>query len=484
MAIQSLASDRVGKQCLWYYKGMNEIEAVSAHQPSVTYHGAARMVTGTMHLVHAAGKRILLDCGSISGGSRDQDPFDLPFPFDPAEIDAVVLTHCHQDHCGRLASLVMQGFDGPIYTTQPSRDILEVLLFDTARIREQELMMRGRKHHGGPRPKVRFGTAEAHHTLDLVEVTPLGKPVVIDGDIELTLLEAGHILGSAMVHLAWQELGRTWRLTFTGDLGRSGFPFQHPHVALPPADLLLCESTYGGEAHDTAEMMAQNMARAIRRAASEGGKILIPAFSLGRTHIILHYLRKWMNQGVIPNLPIHVDSPLGRKLHKVFLRYPGEFSEKYRDDLEVDWLEGRDDATDVSFREGARIIVASGGMLEGGRILHHLRFHIDDPRATLLLVSYQAPGTLGEQILEKGDSVRFNGRRWNKWIDVVQVRGFSGHADHKDLLAAIEPLAGNVRQIRLVHGEPDRAEALAKALVARGFNDVRLPEMHETTQLS
>jgi metallo-beta-lactamase family protein len=246
----------------------------------------------------------------------------------------------------------------------------------------------------------------------------------------------------------------------------------------------VCESTYGGEKHDTAEVMAENMAKAIHRAANEGGKILIPAFSLGRTQLIIHYLRKWIRQGVIPNLRIHVDSPLGRKLHKTFLRHPAEFAEPYRDDLEIDWLEGRDDATDVSLSDGSRIIVASGGMLEGGRILHHLRFHIDDPRATLLLVSYQAPGTLGEQMLEKNDSIRFNGRRWNKWINVTQVRGFSGHADHADLLAAITPLAGSVGKIRLVHGETERSEAIAGALKARGFADVAVPEMHETATLS
>lgn len=463
---------------------MSDIDPVPSGQPSITFHGAARMVTGTMHLVQANGRQILLDCGSHSGGSKDEDPFDLPFPFDPSRIDAVILTHCHNDHCGRLASLVTRGFEGPIYTTVANKDILEVLLFDTARIREQESMLRGRKGGGGNRRVVRFGTAEAYRAIDQVEVVPLNRKVTLDGDIQLELFEAGHILGAAMVNLAWTQLGRDWRLTFTGDLGRSGFPFQHPHAPLPAADLLVCESTYGGEKHDTAEVMAENMAKAIRKAANEGGKILIPAFSLGRTQLIIHYLRKWIRQGIIPNLRIHVDSPLGRKLHKTFLRHPAEFVEPYRDDLEIDWLEGRDDATDVSLSDGSRIIVASGGMLEGGRILHHLRFHIDDPRATLLLVSYQAPGTLGEQMLEKNDSIRFNGRRWNKWINVTQVRGFSGHADHADLLAAITPLAGSVGRIRLVHGEIERSEAIAGALKARGFTDVGVPEMHETATLS
>lgn len=463
---------------------MSDIDPVPSGQPSITFHGAARMVTGTMHLVQANGRQILLDCGSHSGGSKDEDPFDLPFPFDPSRIDAVILTHCHNDHCGRLASLVTRGFEGPIYTTPANKDILEVLLFDTARIREQESMLRGRKGGGGNRRVVRFGTAEAYRAIDQVEVVPLNRKVTLDGDIQLELFEAGHILGAAMVNLAWTQLGRDWRLTFTGDLGRSGFPFQHPHAPLPAADLLVCESTYGGEKHDTAEVMAENMAKAIRKAANEGGKILIPAFSLGRTQLIIHYLRKWIRQGIIPNLRIHVDSPLGRKLHKTFLRHPAEFAEPYRDDLEIDWLEGRDDATDVSLSDGSRIIVASGGMLEGGRILHHLRFHIDDPRATLLLVSYQAPGTLGEQMLEKNDSIRFNGRRWNKWINVTQVRGFSGHADHADLLTAITPLAGSVGKVRLVHGEIERSEAIAGALKARGFTDVGVPEMHETATLS
>jgi len=447
----------------------------------VTFHGAARMVTGTMHLVEVAGRRILLDCGSIATGKMEDNKPPEPFPFDPTSLDAVVLTHSHHDHCGRLASLVRDGYDGPIFTHATNVELLEVLLRDSARVQEREASMA--RHRGGKNIEPRFDTADAELTIDLCESLDYGESVTIGDDIELTLRDAGHILGSSMATIGWRQNERDRKLTFTGDLGRSGIDFHPPPAALPVSDYLICESTYGGELHDSVEVMAQKTGLAIRRAVREGGKILIPAFSLGRTQMVVHFLQTWMQEGIVPPLDIHVDSPLGHKFAKVYDRHPEGFSVPLRIFDDIDWLENRDDAMDASLSPGSRIVIASGGMLEGGRILQHLKHHVDDPRCTLLMVSFQAPGTLGEKALQENDSIHFGGKRWNKWLAVEQVRGFSGHADHNDFLRAVTPLEGKTSKVMLVHGDVERAEKLAKAFATKNLGKIDMPELGQTIEL-
>ena len=453
----------------------------SSNNPRITFFGAARMVTGSMHLLEAGGQRILLDCGSVATGKMNQDKPPEPFPFDPQSVDAVVLTHSHHDHCGRLATLVRDGFDGPIFTHPINIELLGLLLRDSARIQEQEASTSRRR--GGPVVVPRFDTADAELTLDLCEPIEYGQKASLSDGIEVGLRDAGHILGSAMAHIAWRQNDRDRSLTFTGDLGRSGVDFHPPPAALPACDYLLCESTYGGEYHDSVEVMARKTGQAIRRAVREGGKVLIPAFSLGRTQMVVHFLQTWMREGIVPPLDIHVDSPLGHRFAKVYDRSPEGFSVPLRIFDDIDWLETRDGAMDASLSPGSRIIIASGGMLEGGRILQHLKHHVDDPRCTLLLVSFQAPGTLGEQALQEDDSIRFAGKRWNKWIAVEQVRGFSGHADHGDFLNATAPLEGKTTQVMLVHGEEERAEKLAAAFSTRGLGTITIPNLGQTVEL-
>lgn len=453
----------------------------SSRNPRVTFFGAARMVTGSMHLLEVGERRILLDCGSIATGRMEDAKPPEPFPFDPTSLDAVILTHSHHDHCGRLATLVRDGFDGPIYTHSTNVELLEVLLRDSARVQEREASMA--RHRGGRHVEPRFDTADAELTIDLCEPLGYGEKLNLGDDMELCLRDAGHILGSAMATISWRRNGRDRSLTYTGDLGRSGVDFHPPPASLPASDYLICESTYGGELHDSVETMAQKTALAIRRAVREGGKILIPAFSLGRTQMVVHFLQTWMSEGIVPGLDIHVDSPLGHKFAKVYDRHPEGFSVPLRIFDDIDWLENRDDAMDASLSPGSRIIIASGGMLEGGRILQHLKHHVDDPRCTLLLVSFQAPGTLGEKALQENDSIHFGGKRWNKWLSVEQVRGFSGHADHNDFLRAVEPLEGKTSRVMLVHGDLERAEKLASAFQTKNLGKINLPELGQTIEL-
>jgi metallo-beta-lactamase family protein len=452
--------------------------------PIVTFWGAAQSVTGSMHLVEVSGERILLDCGSVRGERGPSRARAATFPFDPATINAVVLSHAHTDHCGNLPNLVRQGFDGPIYCTPATRDLIALMLGDSARIQEEDArvhsIVSGDSADG--LPSTSAGQL-VEQTLRQCVAVPYGESVPVTPHAELRLLDAGHILGSAMVALKLAGPRGDVTLTFTGDLGRRGLPFLHAADAVPAADLLLCESTYGGRLHQSIDAMADTLARVIERSADEGGVVLIPAFSLGRTQLVVHYLQRWVNSGRLPRLPIFVDSPLAADIADVHACYPESFPEPLSGTEQrgspVHYVRSPQESDELAEQPGPCVIVASGGMCDGGRIVKHLRRHIDDPRASLVLVSYQAPDSLGRKLLERKPKVRFHGRNWNKWIDVVEVNGFSGHADRDDFLAYLGPLAERTGKVRLVHGEPEQAWALADRLCEAGFADVDVPAREE-----
>jgi metallo-beta-lactamase family protein len=361
------------------------------------------------------------------------------------------------------------------------------MLADSARIQEEEERVLSVVGGEGTGPSTAVSPRRhVEQTLDQCITVAYGEAVQVTPHAELRMLDAGHILGSAMVALKLAGPRRDVTLTFTGDLGRRGLPFLKDADPVPAADLLLCESTYGGRLHQTVEAMADTFAAVVARSAGEGGIVLIPAFSLGRTQLVVHYLRRWMNEGRLPHLPIFVDSPLAADIADVYTLYPELFPEPPLGEDgngEVQYVRSPRESDELAERRGPCIVVASGGMCEGGRIVKHLRRHIDDPRASLVLVSYQAPDSLGRQLLEKRPRARFHGRVWNKWIDVVEVNGFSGHADRDDFLAYLGPLAGRTGKVRLVHGEPEQSWALAETLAGAGFADVDVPAPEETVSV-
>jgi metallo-beta-lactamase family protein len=437
-----------------------------------------------MHLVEAANQRFLLDCGLHRGPREEARAINRHFPFDPDTIDAVVLSHAHVDHCGNLPNLVRQGFQRPIYCTPATRDLIALMLADAARIQEEDAAVAEVIGHRRAAARVPlYIRPDAAVTVDQCVTIPYGRAVDIGPGVQLQFTDAGHILGSAMVVLTIRQAGRTHRITFTGDVGRRGLPFLSEASPIPAADLVICESTYGGRVHEPMERTAARMSDVVRRTVARGGKVLIPAFSLGRTQIVLHYLRRWMREGLLPHVPIFVDSPLAHAISEVYGRHAPQLEAPGSEDAPVYYLTHHDESHAVSTGPEPCIIVASGGMCDGGRIIHHLRHHIDDPRSALVLVSYQAPHTLGHRLLERGPTVRFHGRRWNKWIEVVELNGFSGHADQEDFLALLGPALAGTGRVRLVHGEVTQAEALAVAFRQQGFRDVAVPEPAETVAL-
>jgi metallo-beta-lactamase family protein len=406
------------------------------------------------------------------------------FPFEPAAIDAVVLSHAHVDHSGNLPNLVRQGFRGPVFCTPATRDLIAVMLSDSARIQEETSLVEESVGAAWPSDHGPLYT-QAHvlQTLRQCVAIPYEQPHTMLPDVQLRFLDAGHILGSAVVILTIRLGARDYRITFTGDLGRRGLPFLREPSLVPAADLLISESTYGGRTHDTVENMAAKMGAVVRRTAARGGKVLIPAFSLGRTQLVLHYLRRWMADGMLPTLPLYVDSPLAARIADIYRKYPDSLRAG-DDGPPVQVIHTHEEAQQLLALRAPYIVVASGGMCDGGRIMPYLRQFLDDPRTSIVLVSYQAPYSLGAKLLEHKPTVRFHGRTWNKWADVVELNGFSGHADRNDFLALLGPAAAATGRVRLVHGEVAQAEALASSLRQHGFRDVRVPERNETVAVA
>jgi len=438
-----------------------------------------------MHVVRAGAKTILLDCGRSRGHETE-------LPCLASEVAAVVLSHAHVDHCGYMPALVRQGFDGPIICTPPTCDLLEPVLADSARFQEGRAWVH--RIVSGDKNGELFGYSDVQRVLERCRAEPYGKPFeVIDGLVG-TFSDAGHILGSAMVHIQSADGSADSSLTFTGDLGRPGMPILQSPRPIPAADLIICESTYGGRKHEPVERTMERLADIVRRTTDRGGKVLIPSFSLGRMQLVTYALLELMRTGAVPAVPLYIDSGLGEEFVAIHRRHRSALNAAAQRELEegsgflidtnVRYLKSREESLEATERTEPCVVVASGGMCDGGRIMHYLKRHLDDPRCTIVLISYQAPGTVGRQLMEPRPTVRFHGRKWNTWAEVVELNGFSGHADHDELLAALEPLAERAPRLCLVHGEPEAAGRLAMPLQVMGFGQVAIPRKGDELCLS
>jgi metallo-beta-lactamase family protein len=463
-------------------------------EPTVTFWGAARTVTGSMHRLDAAGQTLLLDCGQFQGHRAESYRRNQEFPFRPKDIDAVLLSHAHIDHCGNLPNLVRQGFSGPIYCTSATRALAGVMLGDAAKIQEEDAAYLNRKRaRDEPKIEPLYDSRDVYRTQLLLQAVPYERPTTIRGGLEATFVDAGHLLGSAMIHLRMEGPAGARMLTFTGDLGRPGLPILRNPAPVPPADLLISESTYGGHIHEPIDETAERLGEVVGHTAARGGKLLIPAFSVGRTQTVVYFLHQLMNAGRLPDLPIYVDSPMAVRATEVYRAHPECFNEetlrllREHPDLfgeqHIRYIDKVPDSIALNSQPGPAVIIAASGMCEAGRILHHLKHNIEDPRNTILIVGYQADGTLGRRLVERQPEVRILGRMFSVKAEVVVLNGLSSHADHPELLKSLGPLAGTARHVRLVHGEPDRAAALAEGLRGVGFADVAIPNRGDQVPL-
>ncbi len=463
-------------------------------EPALTFWGAASSVSGSMHLLETPTTSVLFDCGLNQGKRDEARQRNAHFPFHPAKLDAVIVSHAHIDHCGNLPTLVRQGYAGPIYCTPATRDLLRVMLRDSAKIQEEEAgHLNIARNYAEPLIQPLYSFQDVDRALGQAVGVPYGKDVDAAG-VRFKFLEAGHILGSAMVHAVAPGRNGDRSVTFTGDLGRRGMPLLKQAKDVPPADMLICESTYGNRRHEPIDGTVQKLYAAIRATIDRGGKALIPAFSLGRSQLIVHFLQQALRTDQIPRVPIFVDSPLASDIADVYRAHLNNLETGAADDVRegqgilggdgVTYVRNFEDSVRLVGRPGPAIIIASSGMCDAGRILQHLRQHVDDPRSTVILVSFQAPGTTGRRLMDPKPTVRFMGKDWNKWIEVVHLEGFSGHADRHDFLEYLTPLAGKVGKVRLIHGEREQSLALADTLREVGFRDVSVPEPGDRVTLA
>jgi metallo-beta-lactamase family protein len=461
---------------------------------TVTFWGAAHTVTGSMHLVEVGKKKYLLDCGLYQGRRAEAWARNKDFPFPPSDIDAVVLSHAHIDHCGNLPNLVHRGFRGPIYCTPATRDLIAVMLADSAKIQEEDAYhLNQRRPTGEPPIQPLYDYRDVRRTMQLARSVPYDVAQEIDKGVHARFLDAGHLLGSALVHLTINVDGHERSITFTGDLGRKNMPILRDPAPLPPADLVISECTYGGRNHPGVEMLAGELGDVVNRTIARGGRILIPAFSLGRTQTIVFFLHQLINSGQIKRLPIYVDSPLAVAATEVFRLHPECFDEEtsillYKDrdlfgDKLVHYVESVEASKAINRVTEPCIVIAASGMCESGRILHHLKYNVENERNTILIIGFQAPGTLGRRLVEKKPTIRVLDVERQLRAEVVVMNGFSGHAGRDDLLAMLTPLADAKRKVRLVHGDPDQAAALLTTLKERGFAEVVYPARGESVEV-
>lgn len=458
----------------------------------LTFWGAAGAVTGSMHLVEAAGKRILLDCGLNQGRRQESDFKNRHLPFPGSSIDVVILSHAHIDHSGNLPTLVKSGFSGPIYTTPATADLCNWMLRDTAHIQEKDAeflnkRLEGRKAMGGNNGVVEplYATADAERTLPLFHPVPYHTPFEVAPQISYHCYDAGHILGSSCVVLEDSSGGSPVRLTFSGDVGRPNMPILRDPERPEPSEYLILESTYGGRFHKSAEHVINKLASVVERTAARGGRIIVPAFAVGRTQQLVLLLHQLVAQKRIPGIPIFVDSPLAVNVTAVHRAHPECFDEETREYLlhgedpfgfqRLQYIRDAAESKKLNDLHGPFMVISASGMCEQGRILHHLRNNIEDPRNTVLITGFQAQDTLGRKLVEKWPEVRIFGEPMRVRAEISSLDELSGHADQGELMRWIEPLAPSLRRVFLVHGESQQSAALAHLLQTKYGLQVTVP---------
>jgi metallo-beta-lactamase family protein len=458
----------------------------------LTFWGAAGQVTGSMHLLEAAGARVLLDGGLFQGHRTEAHDLNANLQFDPRRIDAIILTHAHIDHSGRLPLLVARGFHGPIYATPATRDLSAVMLLDAAHIQEKDLEFLERRGKAGPASEPLYTRADAVAVQDLTIGLPYRRLLHLRKNLSAEFTDAGHILGSASLDVRLSEPA-PHRLVFSGDIGRTGLPIVRDPVAPEgPIDTLIVESTYADRVHESVADAENRLGEVIRRVAGRGGKVLVPAFALGRAQELIYAVHRLWRNKAIPEIPVYVDSPLAVDVTAVFRLHPEIFDATERlvgdgtqlfDFPLVRYVKDVADSKKLNTLTGPAVIVAASGMAESGRILHHLANHAGDHRNCILFVGFQAENTLGRRIQDGADKIRIFGQDYERRAEVVSLSGYSAHADRNELRDWVRRLGGPIRRAFVVHGEPPALQAMATILKEEGVREAVIPKHGESFDL-
>jgi metallo-beta-lactamase family protein len=455
---------------------------------NVTVLGAAREVTGSCHLLRVGGSAVALDFGMFQGRRTEAHEKNLDVPFDAGELTAVVLSHAHIDHSGRLPLLSRYGFDRPVYATPATRDLCAIMLADSAHIQRSDADFLRR--HGRSCEPPMYDQNDVTRLMGRMIAIPYDDPFDLAPGIRATFVEAGHILGSASIVLDCTEGSRTRRLVYSGDIGRWGLPIIRDPRPPVEADAVIMESTYGNRDHQPVDLTQERLAEIIRSTAARGGRVLIPAFAVGRTQELLYDLHSLTRANAIPPIPIVVDSPLATAATGVFAINPDAFDRSEAlvaavDDLfrfeRLEFTRDTNASKALNSRHGPMVIIAASGMAESGRILHHLANGASDPRNTILIVGFQAEHTLGRRIVERRPMIKVFGEEIPLRARVEVLDGYSAHADRTELKRWIDEVRGPAKRklpVYLVHGEPDAQEAFAATLRADGY-EVAIPARGE-----
>jgi len=460
----------------------------------ITFLGAARSVTGSMHLLRINGHAILLECGLFQGKRQESYERNRNFPFEPRDVGAVILSHAHIDHSGNIPLLVKRGFEGPIYCTFATRDLCSAMLRDAGHIQESDVEYVNKKHAERGEPPVEPLYTQRDAILSLQNFQSVGyyRPLNVSPGVTCTFYDAGHILGSAIPALDIEENGRRFRLTFTGDLGRHHLPILRDPDIVPHTKVLITESTYGSRLHESPMDAKKNLRRVINETYKQNGKVIIPAFAVGRTQELVYDLHQLALERKIPDIPIFVDSPLAINVTEIFRLHPECYDQEITDFMlqnEADpfgfsrlrYVRGVEESKQLNFLREPAVIISASGMAEAGRILHHLKNNIEDPRNTILIVGFQAENTLGRRLVERQPEVKIFGEQYRLRAHVEVIEGYSAHADRQELLDFIQQIKNDsLRRVFVVHGEEESALALAEGLGKLGIPEVVVPERLQT----
>lgn len=461
----------------------------------ISFHGAARTVTGSKHLLHINNpqKKILLDCGMFQGMGKQTLELNSNWGFEPTEVDYVILSHAHIDHIGLLPKLVKDGFDGPIYCTPPTRELLELLLIDSAYIQEADVrhINKRRDEQGRERIEPLYTEADVHNVYPLIETIDYNAPTQIAEGVELLYTDCGHILGSAAVNLKLMENGKEVRLTFSGDIGRYRDVLLRSPDVFPQADYIIMESTYGDRLHDLIAPAADDLLHYIEETCIKNkGKLIIPAFSLGRTQEILYLMNRLELENRLPRLSYYVDSPLSIKITHAIKNHLECFNEHVQGLLKKDddvfmfkglhFIDDVNESKRLNASKEPCVIISASGMAEAGRVKHHIANNIGDARNTILMVGYCEPNSLGGKLKKRPDSVSIFGTQYNVRAEIGIIDSMSAHADYEDMSQWLSCQdKAQVRKLFLVHGEYDVQEKFKNRLLRKGFAEVHVPALHQ-----